>query len=529
MKVSRLLALLPLCLAAQVSILTNRYDNFGTGANTRETILNASNVSSAEFGKLYSYPVDGSVYAQPLYMPSVKIEGRGVHNVLYVATMNDKVYAFDADSSAPPLWTRDFTNESAGIGPVPVVDIAKRNDLNIVGNVGILGTPVIDPKKHAIYLLARTKENGAYVQRLYALDIRSGKDKHAPTVIQAHVKGSARDGVNGVVSFNPKTGNQRPALALWKNAVIVAWASHEDIQPYHGWVMAYDTKSLKQLAVFCTSANGIESGIWQSGRGPAIDSAGNIFYEIGNGDWDGKGQFGESLVKLQLGKKGFTVADFYTPTDWEAMNKRDTDFGSTGPMLVPNTNLIVCGDKKGVLTLLNTQDLKHTTQAVPVKGGRVLNGPAYWEGPAGPLLYIWGEADFLKAFRLQGGTLDPNVYAKGGAGSHGSPGGALTVSANGNQSGTGIVWGLLTVNRSADHGNAPGVLYAYNAETLKELWSSEQNIGRDSLGTLVKFVPPVVAGGKVYAATYDNKVNVYGLLNKPDRLQAKVGIAARAH
>jgi PQQ-like domain len=520
-----LLAALPVCLAAQVGILTNRYDNFGTGANTHETVLNAKNVNAAEFGKLYSYPVDGSVYAQPLYVPSVKIAGRGAHNVLFVATMNDKVYAFDADKDAPPFWTRDFTNPSAGITPVPIVDITKRNDLNIVGNAGILGTPVIDPEKHAIYLLARTKENGAYVQRLYALDIRSGKDKHAPTVIQAQVKGSAGDGVNGVVNFNPKTGNQRAALAIWKNAVVIAWASHEDIQPYHGWVMAYDSKSLKQIGVLCTSANGMESGIWQSGRGPAIDGAGNIYYEVGNGDWDGKTQFGESLIKLQLGKKGFTVADFYTPADWDALNKRDTDFGSTGPMLIPKTSVIVCGDKKGALTFLNTQDLKHTTQEVPVKGGRVLNGPVYWESPGGPLLYIWGEADFLKAFRFQGGTLDPNVYAKGAAASHGSPGGALTVSANGSQPGTGIVWGMLTVNKSADHGNAPGVLYAYDAETLKQLWSSEQNITRDSLGTLVKFVPPVVAGGKVYAVTYDNKVNVYGLLNEPDRLKAKVGIA----
>ncbi|MCU1261964.1 MAG: Fibronectin type domain [Bryobacterales bacterium] len=514
------IALLPCCLIGQVSILTNRYDSSGTGANTRETILTASNVSPAGFGKLYSYPVDGSIYAQPLYVPDVKIAGRGERNVLYVATMNDKVYAFDADSNSPPLWMRDFTDESAGITPVPVVDITRRNDLNIVGNVGILGTPVIDSGKHAIYLLARTKENGAYVQHLHALDIRNGKDKHAPVVIQAQVSGTAKDGVNGVVSFNPKTGNQRPALAIWKNAVLIAWASHEDIQPYHGWVMAYDSKSLKQLAVLCTSANGIESGIWQSGRGPAIDSAGNIFYEIGNGDWDGTQQFGESLVKLKLEKKAFTVTDYYTPADWEALNKRDTDFGSTGPMLVPNTQVIICGDKKGVLTLLNAEDLGHTTpndhqllQAVPVKGGRVLNGPAYWDGPNGPVLYVWGEADFLKGYRLRNGTLEPNFYAKGTAGSHGSPGGALTVSANGSKAGTGIVWGMLTINKSADHGNAPGVLYAYDAENLQELWSSEKNQARDGLGTLVKFVPPVVANGKVYAATYDNKLVVYGLLH----------------
>ena len=149
-------------------------------------------------------------------------------------------------------------------------------------------------------------------------------------------------------------------------------------------------------------------------------------------------------------------------------------------------------------------------QAVPVNGGRVLGGVAYWESPTGPLVYVWCESDFLKAFRFRDGVLGPSVHAKGTYGSHGSPGGSLTVSANGNQTGTGIVWGMLTVNKSADHGNAPGILCAYNAETLQELWTSERNPERDRLGTLVKFVPPVVAAGRVYAVTYDNAVMVYG-------------------
>src|SRR5436305_1870890 len=162
-------------LLAQVSVLTNRYDNHGTGANLHETELNSNVVTQSGFGKLYSYEVDGAVYAQPLYVPGVQVPGAGKRNIVYIATMHDKVYAFDADAAGAPLWSRDLTNSASGTTPVPITDITRRNDLNIVGNVGILSTPVIDGGSHTIYVLARTKQNGAYFQRLYALDIRSGK------------------------------------------------------------------------------------------------------------------------------------------------------------------------------------------------------------------------------------------------------------------------------------------------------------------------------------------------------------------
>ena len=384
----------------------------------------------------------------------------------------------------------------------------------------MLSTPVIDCRAHRIYLVARTKEDGRYVQRLYALDIRSGSDAAVPVTIEASVNSPARDASNGVLRFDPKNGNQRPALALSHKLVLIAWASHEDIQPYHGWVMAYDAKTLAQVAVWCSTPGGVEGGIWQSGRGPAIDSEGNLFYEVGNGDWDGVSNFGESLVKLRVGPRGFEVADYYTPADYADLNQKDADFGSTGPLLLPHTDIVICGDKHGVFTLLNRRDLGHANpndrqrlQRLAVNGGRVLGGPAYWEGPAGPLLYVWGEADFLKAFHFNGRTLDAKPFATGKAHAHGSPGGALTVSSNGRKAGSGIVWSMLTAQKSADHGNAAGVLYAHDALTLRELWNSEQNPARDRLGTLVKFVPPVVAQGKVYAVTYDNAVHVYGLLS----------------
>jgi len=506
-----LATLIAFALGAQMPVLMNRYDASATGANTRETRLTAANVGSPAFGKLHSYYVDGAVYAQPLYVP-------GPRNLVFIATMTDKVYAFDADRPGPPLWLRDLTNELAGVTPVPVIDITNSNDLNLVGTAGILGTPVIDPAANALFLVARTKESGHYVQRLHRLDLGSGKDQLPPAEIEAAVPGSAKDAVTGMVRFDPKLGNQRPALALVRGMVIVAWASHEDIEPYHGWVMAYDAATLQQAAVFCVTPDGPMGGIWQSGRGPAIDSAGNIFFETGNGAFDGKRSFGTSLIKLSLGKAGFSVDDFFTPHDFEALNDRDADLGSTGPLLIPGTTLLVCGNKKGILYLIDSRSLGRITpkdkgilQSVEVKGGRDLAGPAYWDGPGGPAIYLWTEADVLKAFRFNGSRLDPTPFAKGGVPSKGSPGGALTISSDGKKPGTGIVWAMLTNGKSADHGNAPGILYAYDAETLHQLWNSERKPDRDRLGTLVKFVPPLVAGGKVYAPSYDNAVNVYGI------------------
>jgi len=508
---------LVLSLSAQMNVTVNRYDNATTGANTHETVLNASNVR-AGFGKLYSYFVDGPVYAQPLYLSAVAIPGRGTHNVLYVATMNDKVYAFDADKAGPPLWMRTLTDELAGITPVPVTDITNSNDLNVVGNVGVMSTPVIDPAAHALYLLARMKENGRYAQRLYKMDVRSGKDLAAPAAIEATVKSTAKDAVNGMLLFDAKAGNQRPSLALVGGAVVIAWASHEDIRPYHGWVMAYDARDLKQTAALCTTPDGADGGIWQSGRGPAVDASGAIYYEVGNGDWDGERNFGTSLIKLRIRGSAFVVDDYFTPHDYQDLNARDADLGSTGPLLVPGTNFLFAGSKKGVMYLLNTSKLGHMTanddgvvQRVEVNGGRIMAGPAFWDGPAGPALYLWSETDFLKGFRFAEGRLDVTPFAKGAVVNRGSPGGTLTVSSDGKKEGTGIVWATHTNNKSADHGNAPGVLRAFQADTLQELWNSEQRPKRDRLGTLVKFVPPLVVKGRVYVPNYDSAVNVYGL------------------
>jgi hypothetical protein len=500
-------ALLALGLRAQITVAVSRYDSAGTSANTLEKILNPSNVKQSGFGKLYSYYVDGAVYAQPLYF----------RNTLYVSTMNDKIYAFDPSKPGPPLWMRDLTNELSGVTPVPVTHITNNNDLNLVGNVGIEGTPVIDPESNAMFFVARTVENGTYVQRIHKLDLRDGKDLLPAQAIEASVASSAEDATNGILRFDPTAGHQRTALALVDGAVIVAWASHEDIRPYHGWVMAFDAKSLRRRAAWCVTPDGADGGIWQSGRGPAVDKAGNIYFETGNGDWNGRRNFGTSLVKLKLAGGSFEVADYFTPHNFEDLNKRDADLGSTGPMLVPGTPLLVAGSKKGILYLFDTSKLGRNTPGdagplatVDVKGGRIMAGPAYWN----QRVYLWCEADVLKGFRLADPGIETAPFAKGAIANHGSPGGTLTISSDANLAGTAIVWATHTNNKSADHGNAPGILRAFDASTLQELWNSEQAPKRDRLGTLVKFVPPLVVEGRVYVPNYDNAVNVYGLLSR---------------
>jgi hypothetical protein len=504
---------------SQVNVLTNRYDNGRTGANLQETVLNTTNVNVNQFGKLYSYQVDGAMYAQPLYVSGLTVAGVK-HNVLYVATMNDKVYAFDADQAGSALWSRDLTDPANGVTAVPISDLVGSNSYNIVGNVGVESTPAIDLSSNTIYLVARTKENGTYVQRLHAIDILSGSEKpNSPVLISASVKGTAPDAVNGVLTFDPKMHNQRPSLALVNGVVLITWASHEDDAPFHGWIIGYNAATLQQVGVLCTTPNGRDGGIWQSGRAPVIDPAGYVYYQTGNGDWDGQTNFGDSVIKLQVNTSGLSIVDWFTPDDQSVLNQNDTDLGSTGAMLIPGTNVLIGGGKESVLYLLNATNLGHfasnnsqVIQSVNVNGGEMKGGPAFWNGPAGPLIYTWAQTDYLKAFHFNGTTLDSGTFATSSMISPGSPGGALTVSANGASAGTGIVWATLSANQDGDHGTVAGILRAFNAQNLQELWNSELLPSRDSLGTLVKFVPPLVVNGRVYAVTYDNALMVYGLL-----------------
>ena len=325
---------------AQLDITTERYDAARLGANLAETELNTSNVNAASFGKLWSYTVSGSVYAQPLYVRNVAIPGQGTHNVLYVVTMNDVVYAFDADSNSDtPLLSLDITTQVPGSTPVPINDIV--GPVNIVGNMGIESTPYIDLSTNTMYLVAQTKEaagscgtvrSGRYCHRIHALDITTFEEKFGgPTLIDGSVPGTGAGNQGGVLTFDALLEDQRSSLAFANGKIFMSWSSHEDAFNYHGWIMSYDATTLQQTSIWVTTPNGAQGGVWMAGRAPVVDADGNVYYITGNGDWDGVTNFGESFLKLAT-SPAVTLVDWFTPSAYDSLNSFDLDLGGSGPI-----------------------------------------------------------------------------------------------------------------------------------------------------------------------------------------------------
>ena len=511
---------------AQVDVWTQHNDNARSGANLDETELNTTTVNVNTFGKLWSFMVDGDIYTQPLVIQNVNIPGQGVHNVVYVATMNNSVYAFDADdnqgANGQPLWHVSFINPAAGITPVPAAEVVNSNNIRNPGPIGVMGTPVVDRGTGTMYLVARTKENGSYVQRLHALDIRNGSEKFGgPALIQASVAGSGNDKINGQIVFNPKTQNQRPGLALANGNVYIAWASHDDIPPYHGWVIAYGATSLAQTGAFCVSPDGTMAGVWQDGQAPSVDAAGNVYVMTANGDFNGVRNFGESIVKLNSSLSA--VLDWFAPDNWSTLNFGDTDLGSAGVLLIPGTNRVVGGGKSGLFFVLDTGNMGHVQtgngQIVQnfqvTTGGHIHGSPVFWSGPNGPMTYVWGEHDALKAFAYNGSTFTTTPATQSSfLAPNGMPGGFLSVSANGAAAGSGIVWGSLPFAADAENAVVSGILRAFDASDLThEIWNSRLIAARDDVGNFAKTVPPTVANGRVYMASFSNYLHVYGLLD----------------
>jgi len=532
---------------AQIDVVTERYDDARTGANLAETTLNTSNVNVDSFGKLWSYTVSGSVYAQPLYVRNVDIAG-GTHNVLYVVTMNDIVYAFDADSGDDtPLLSFDVTSLVPDSIPVPVRDILGFDD-NIIGNVGIESTPVIDLATNTMYFVARTEEPGGSgctpsnetrcVQRLHAIDIRTLEEKPgSPVLIGGSVPGNGSGSSGGTLTFNPKWHDQRSSLALSNGRVFIAWSSHSDQGPYHGWVMAYDAATLTQTMIWSAAPDGggfNGAGVWMAGRAPSIDADGNVYYITGNGTWDGTTNFGESFVKFGPTPDA-PLLDWFTPDNVDYLNSRDYDLSGSGPVILPGTDLIIGGGKDGVLYLTHTDNLGHRStndinvvQVVsnnipPQDGYQIKGGPVYWDRSdgLGPWLYIWSdECNTFNAYKFNGTDFDlPPISQSSILSPCGSSGGVLTLSANGSTPGSGIVWSSMPVAGDANSGVHPGMLRAFDADNLQtELWNSETNDARDDAGNWPKFAPPTVVNGRVYLGSFpqdgegDTKVNVYGLL-----------------
>ncbi|MBV9435247.1 MAG: FKBP-type peptidyl-prolyl cis-trans isomerase [Acidobacteria bacterium] len=513
--------LVPFAHAERFQVLTRSYGNERTNANLSEKTLTPARLKSGHFGKLFMLPVDDEIFAGLLYAADLTIGGHK-HNVLYVATVNNSVYAFDADKAGAPLWQRNFNGPGR---PTRYTEVGQacRIYRDFVGNIGIIGTPVISPDQ-TMYFVTRTVEYGTTTQRLHALDILTGDERpHSPQTIEATVPGKGDGAVAGEVAFNPVTENQRPALAYANGTVYVGWASFCDTRPYHGWMMAYDAKSLAQVSIFNTSPNGNMAGIWMSGAGPTFDSSGNLIVTTGNGTYDGVTEFGESMIKLE--PRTLRVRDYFVPSNFNTLNDFDLDFGTQGPTLLPGTGLMVVGGKEGKLYVVDVANMgKHVPGDIqiaqevqvidptvrPTLSHHMHNSNPAWKSARGWNVYTWGESDFPRAFRLDAAKrqfVTPDIAVGNILAPPGMPGGMMTISANGSRNG--ILWATLPRNGDANHSAVPGFLYAFDAENLRLLWSSAGV--NDEAFSFAKGSPPVVVNGKVYVASLAGFVSVYGL------------------
>ena len=500
-------------------IPTAQYDAARTSWNSSEIYLSATNVNSTLFGKLFSRTVDGWVYAQPLYMQALPIAGHGTPNVVFVCTANNSVYAFDADDplAAAPYWKANLgapdNTPSSSISP------------NSEPNLGIISTPVIVRASNVLYVVAATRESGHRVYRLHALDLTSGQEmRKSPVIISGRIASTAADSSSGILTFNPDFHLQRSSLAVAGNSVLLAMAGSRDIQPFHGWIFGYDLKNLSQTAVLNAVPNGMGGGIWQSTRAPVVDAGGNLYYETGNGNYDGISNFGNSVIRISSGPHGFSVSDWFTPDNWQSLTDNDLDLSSAGPLLAPGTTSIFAAGKNGTIYVLNTQSLgglkpgntqiRQVLQVSPACSASscdFANDMIFWNNASAPALYIWPLGDVLRAYSWTGGTLAPVASSMNTLPSS-YPGGFLAGSSYGSVAGTGIVWALTGDNQTVQ----AATLRAFDASNVaNQLWTSALNAARDGAGNFAKNVLPVVANGKVYVGNFSGQLNVYGLLNGP--------------
>ena len=563
---------------APVDVLTHHNNNARTGLNNSESVLTTFDVRN-QFGKLFSYGVEGQVYAQPLYLSNLTVPGTGVRNVVFIATQENFVYAFDADTPTQ-LWRRSLGT------PVPSPPKAESNEDNIgnhlVPDIGITGTPVIDRSSGALYVVAyRQRSNGPRFE-LHALDVTNGQEKFGGPV----------DVPTGSFWFDRTRELQRPALLLSNGVVYVAFGSHADFEPWAGYIFGYRATDLRQVAQFATSISspsGPISGaaIWQSGNGPAADEFGNIYFATGNMNCSppdkscesGWGPLSNSVIALRPSPEGLSLIATFTPSNNGCLNCYDLDLGSSAPVLLPNTTRLLIGGKEGWVYTLDRAPGNglRLLGAVPATGepnqlrcGRPLQfekageikcrpdffpgqthhihgSPVFWISPKhGPVAYVWAENSLLQAFRFDGNALVSTPIDQSSFGAAGGmPGGVLSLSSNHSRGRTGVLW-VAMPTRLGDPGYYPainnplkpqcggstdaaecivrGTLLAFDADNIRNyLWSSNANLGRDNADLFAKYVPPTIANGKVYIATFGSsleqdekqlntgRVNVYGL------------------
>ncbi len=529
-------------------VLTYHNNLSRDGTNTHEFALTTSNVNTTTFGKLFSCQADGAIYAQPLWVPNLTVAGAS-HNVIIVATQHESLYAFDADATpCTTLWHVNLVDSAHG-GSSGETSVPSGGAGALVGSgygdispeVGITGTPVIDPTSNTIYVVSKSvNASTQFFQRLHAIDLTTGAERVAPHSIDSSISvpGTGAGSIAGRVAFDPRNESQRAGLVLSNGVVYVAWASHEDRDPYHGWVMGFNASTLALVAngVFNSTPNQVgtlsysRGGIWMGGGAPAVDAAGNLFFITGNGTFDantGGSNYGDSVVRLSTAS-GLSVADYFTPLDQASLDANDTDFGSGAATILvdqpagPVTHLVIGGGKQGNLFLLNRDSMgKFSSSTNNVMetvnlGNAIFATPVFWQNN----LYVAGVGTLKQfVFNTSTGKFNGAPFSQSST-SYRFPGATPSVSSNGATNG--IIWAL-------DNGlycspQSPGcgatVLHAYDATNLAtELWNSSQAAAnRDLAGHAVKFTVPTVANGKVYVGTRGNdssvlgELEVYGLL-----------------
>jgi hypothetical protein len=505
-----------------VDVVTYHNDNARTGQSLNETVLTPATVSASTFGKTGFFPVDGKVDGQPLFLSSVAIPGLGTHDVLYVVTEHDSVYALDA-ASGGVLWhvsmlgSGETTSDARGCSQV-------------TPEIGITSTPVIDRSRGpngTIYVVAMSRNvSGAYFQRLHALDVTSGAELlGGPKTVQGSFPGTGAGSSGGSVIFDPKQYEERAALMSLNGQIITAWTSHCDIDPYTGWIMAYDASTLAQVSILNVTPNGSRGGFWMAGAGPAADAMGNVYLLDGNGTFDTtlnasgfpiQGNFGNAFLKVST-SSGLAVADYFATFNTVSQSNADTDLGSGGALVLPDlvdgtgrTRHLAVGagkdahiyvvdrDSMGKWHSSSNQIYQDISGAL---GGSVFSMPAYFNY----MLYYGAAGSTLKAFSIVNGRLS-SAPTSASAASFTYPGTTPGVSTAGSTNG--IVWAVENTN--------PAVLHAYDARDLTlELYNSNQApAGRDAFGAGNKFITPTIVNGHVYVGTTSG-VARFGLLLRP--------------